>query len=67
MTLVKIDLLNGKKSFLGVFFFETTYFLNFLRISSKVEMLLSYTLAKGVFIKENVFKVLYVCLFTSLN
>lgn len=36
-----MDLLNGKKSFLGAFFFDIAYFLNFLSISSKVEILLS--------------------------
>ena len=58
ITLVKMDLLNGKKSFLGTFFLDIAYFLNFLSISSRVEMLLSYTLANGVLINENVFKVL---------
>lgn len=73
-TLVNIDLLNGKKSFLILFFFllKVYYllvecFLNFLRISSRVLMLLSAYLDRGILMNENVFCVLKVNLFTSLN
>ncbi len=69
MTLVRIDLLNGKKSFFGIFCFllPALGFLNFLRISNRVLMLLSVVFAIGRLMKLKVLLVLYERLFTSLN
>jgi hypothetical protein len=71
MTLVKIDLLYGMKSFVLDFFllwdFIAAYFLNLFKISIKVATLLSWILAKGTFMKENELTVLKVSFSTSLN
>ena len=61
ITLVRIDLLYGIKSLVGFFLlnpFMADCFLNFFKMSIKVETLLSWVLASGTLMKEKEFKVL---------
>ena len=62
MTLVKIDLLYGTKSFFELFLFAAPlskdYFLNLFKTSTNVLTLLSWTLDSGILIKLKVLTVL---------